>query len=390
MKKSLLFFLVLSKFVSTAYSQYEAPDCGAVENIILERYYVSDASDAEDDDGGSLEEGSTTWRVYVDLKEGYVLESIFGSEENNLRIETTTEFFNNEDRGEEFGDAIPANRLGDNTVALDSYLTLGAASDEHLAVLKDEDDDGQIVAGDQNDGGSEGADGGLLVNDPADIGLPLTSADGLVEGTIVSAATGEEGAVTAIGFEAPMFGDENSGDPLVITSGAWAVLGGIVGPTDDNVILVAQITTTGEVTLELNMRIGIPEELQCSAFDCHTNMDFVFQKTMDQEVPSVANDRICSLSAPSLLSTENSTFSEEGFSIYPNPSEDAITVALSPNRLNSSYRIFDLFGRQIKEGNPNQVFGGVLNIDIADLAAGTYLLQIENEGETATQKFLKK
>ena len=69
---------------------------------------------------------------------------------------------------------------------------------------------------------------------------------------------------------------------------------------------------------------------------------------------------------------------------------NAATVALNPNRLNSSYRIFDLFGRQIKAGNPNQVFGGVLNIDITALAAGTYLLQIEDEGERATQKFVKK
>jgi hypothetical protein len=383
-----LFFGLL---ISTpSFSQYTAPDCGALEEIILERYYISDANDATDEDGGQLAEGSVTWRVYVDLKPGYVLQTVFGRSNNPLRIETSTEFFNNEDRGEEFGDAIPSNRLGDNTVALDSYLTLGAASDAHMAVLKEVDDDGQIVAGEENDGGSEEIEGGLLVNAPADIGIPLTQADGLIEGEIISEGTGQPASITTIGLDASMFGDENSSDPLLVDDGAWAVLGGLTGPTEDNIILVAQITTTGELTLELNLRVGIPEDLQCNTIDCHENIDFVFEKTAEQEVPSIANDRICDLPSPVFLSVQGESFSDQGFEIFPNPSKNSIMVALSPEReKSSSFRIFDLFGRQVNAGVSNQRFGGILTIDVSRLAAGTYLLQIENDGEFATRRFVK-
>ncbi len=232
MKQTILCLSALSLLTSSiAFGQYAPPDCEAIEEIIVERYYISDENDAADEDGGQLAAGSTTWRVYVDLRSGYVLQSVFGSEANPLSIETTTEFFNNEDRGDELGDAIPANRLGDNTVALDSYITLGAASDEHLGVLKPDDTDGQIIAGSENDGGSEGAEGGLLINDLPEIGIPLTDADGLIEGTIISAGTGEAAAVTTIGLDASTFADQNSSDPFIVENGAWAVLGGVVGPT---------------------------------------------------------------------------------------------------------------------------------------------------------------
>jgi len=391
MRKSIRCLTSLSILTSSlAFGQYVPPDCGAVEEITLERYYVADSNDAGDSDGGELEEGAVTWRVYVDLKPGYVLETVFGSDENELRIETTTEFFNNEDRGESFGDALPANRLGDNTVALDSYLTMGAASDEHLAVLKDEDPDGQIVAGDENDGGSEGVEEGLLVNEAGEIGAPLTQADGLIEGSIISAGSGEIASITSIGFDASIFGDENSSEPFVLTDGAWAVLGGIVGPTADNRILIAQLTTTGDVTLELNLRVGIPDELQCNTSNCHENMDFVFQKSAGQLVASIPNDRICSLPEPMVLSIENETFAQEGFQIYPNPSEKQITIALSPNRANqSSYRIFDIYGRQVQASGASSLVNGILTLDIADLPVGTYLIQMENEGETATERFVK-
>ncbi|MEY4593948.1 MAG: hypothetical protein RIQ47_358, partial [Bacteroidota bacterium] len=38
-----------------------------VENVIVERYYVSDASDATDTIGGGLAAGSVTYRIYIDL-----------------------------------------------------------------------------------------------------------------------------------------------------------------------------------------------------------------------------------------------------------------------------------------------------------------------------------
>lgn len=198
-----------------------------------------------------LPEGAVTYRIYVDLAPGYEIQAVYGNDDHELRIETSTFFFNNEDRGEQTGDAIPDNRLDENTVALDSYLTMNAASESHFGVLKIEDGDGSIIGGVNNDGGSEGIAEGLLANDDPLAGIPLTSSDGLLEGTVP--------AVTVIGMDLSVFADVNDGPVFLSSGGAWSVLEGTQGPTDENRVLIAQITTDGELSYCLNIQIGTPD-----------------------------------------------------------------------------------------------------------------------------------
>jgi len=120
-----------------------------------------------------------------------------------LQLQTSTVFFNNEDRGEETGDAIGAGNLVDNTVAVDSWVTIGAASDSHWGILKSEDEDGSIIAGANNDGGSESVTDGLLINNNELMNELLTQADGLLEGAVPT--------VTAVGLDLSVFSDENVG-----------------------------------------------------------------------------------------------------------------------------------------------------------------------------------
>ncbi len=243
--KKLLLGLCLSIMTVFAFGQ-------GLEDIIVERYYVSDANDATDTDGGTLPEGSVTYRIFVDMLPGYNFQAVYGNANHTLQIATTTEFFNNEDRGEQTGEAIGDNRVDENTVALDSWISVGGATDAHLGVLKSEDPDGSIVGGANNDGGSEGIAGGLLVNADASAGLPLTTADGLVAGAPVD--------VTAVGdLDLSMFADANDGTALVTNGGSWAALGGVQGATASNTVLIAQITTDGELSFELNVQIGTPD-----------------------------------------------------------------------------------------------------------------------------------
>lgn len=243
--KNYVFTLVLAFFgcLGATYAQ-------GLEDVILETYYVSDANDATDTDGGELVEGSVTYRVYVDLAEGYELQAVYGNEDHELRIETSTLFFNNEDRGEQTGDVIPSNRLDENTVALDSWVSMGAASEDHFGVLKVEDEDPSIIGGANNDGGSEGIAAGLLANDDPLAGIPLTTTDGLLEGIVPS--------ITVVGLDLSVFGDANDGPVFSSNGGAWSVLEGAQGPTADNKILIAQITTDGELSYSFNIQLGTP------------------------------------------------------------------------------------------------------------------------------------
>ncbi len=243
MKKQL--FLILS-FLSFqfAFSQ-------GLEDVIVETYYISDANDATDTDGGFLPAGTTTYRIYIDLAPNYKLETVYGSPDHELRIETTTLFFNNEDRGELSGDLIGDNRLDDNTVALDSWVTIGAASESHFGVLKTEDIDGSIVGGLNNDGGSAGISAGLIANDDPDAGIPLTTADGLIDGVVSSTQLIADDVSI---FD--VFDNVNDGPIFSTNNGAWAVLGGLEGPTSENRVLVAQITTNGDLSFSLNIRVN--------------------------------------------------------------------------------------------------------------------------------------
>jgi hypothetical protein len=222
-----------------------------LEDVIVETYYISDANDATDSDGGILPAGTTTYRIYLDLAPNYKVETVYGSPVHELRIETTTLFFNNEDRGELSGNLIGDNRLDENTVALDSWVTIGAASESHFGVLKTDDPDGSIVGGANNDGGSTGIAEGLLANDDPTAGIPLTTADGLIGGTVPSVQLIADNASI---FE--VFDNVNDGPVFTTNNGAWAVLGGFVGPTVENRVLIAQITTNGELSFALNVRVN--------------------------------------------------------------------------------------------------------------------------------------
>ncbi len=231
-----------------------------LEGIILETYYVSDANDATDTDGGTLTEGSVTYRLYVDMLPGYKLSTVYGTANHELKITTSTGWFNNNDRGDETGSAINDIRLDENTVALDSWIAIGAASDAHLGVLKSEDNDGSIVGGTNNDGGSERVQGGLLTNETPEMGLALTTADGLLNcdcnvpvETIVGDLSGQIST---------LFGDQNAVGDLSTFNSAWSYLGGIEGPTSSNRVLIGQFTTTGFFYYELNIQLIGPEDAE--------------------------------------------------------------------------------------------------------------------------------
>jgi len=228
------------------------PVTNGLENVIVETYYISDANDATDTTGGLLAVGSTTYRIYIDLAAGYQLQAIYGSSTHTCYINTSTVFFNNLDRGTTLGSQINKNTIGHNTVALDSWLSLGGATSGQMGILKTSDTDGSKVGGSHSDGGSAGIAGGILANTNAGAGVPLTTEDGLVTSSVIP-------QVTILGCDLSAFDGGNTGSSFTITDGSLASLNGVTGPTTDNQILIAQLTTTGSITFELNIQVKGPD-----------------------------------------------------------------------------------------------------------------------------------
>jgi hypothetical protein len=233
-------FLIFNLVCLSGFSQ------NGLENIIVEKYYVSDANDTTANYfAGKLPIGSTTYRIYADLLPGYRFQAAFGSSEHELRIETSTSFFNNTEHGSTIPNVIPQRTLKKNTVMLDSWLSVGAAGEDCFGILKTDDDSIETIYHEKK----------FLKNIDSNIGVSLTIKDGLVKGENIPRPT-----FFAIDKDVEIFGNMKSGSSFVLTNGAWACLGGSVGldSLKTNRVLIAQMTTDGDFSFELNIQIGNP------------------------------------------------------------------------------------------------------------------------------------
>lgn len=184
-----------------------------------------------------------TYRIFVDLAPGYQLQMVYGDERNQLVIATTTEFFNDDNNGTKFAYLLRGDRLNGHPLALDSWLTINAASDHHLGVPRAWDDDGSILECPPYPGY------GLM---PADGAKPLCASDGLVASDSVPETVNfrmEPGYLGTI-----------RGSELRTMDGAWAVLGGTNGVGPNNVCLIAQLSTTGTLSYRLNIQLRTPDK----------------------------------------------------------------------------------------------------------------------------------
>jgi hypothetical protein len=227
-----------------------------LENVIVEKYYVSNAADAAGS-SGTLPVGSVTYRIFVDMLPGYNFQALYGvngANPHTLLIQSSTAFFNNEDYGGTTPNASAAN-VRKNSALLDSYFSVGGGANGKIAVLKTDDTDG-----------SPGNAQGILQNNDATAGAPInigtttntTAKDGLISGSPVS--------VTFVGIPNTGNGDlgifdatSQVGGLFSTDNGSVAALGGATGADPaTNRVLVGQFTTDGVFHFELNIQIGTP------------------------------------------------------------------------------------------------------------------------------------
>ncbi len=219
-----------------------------LEGVIVEKYYVSNADDAAGSEG-ILPVGSITYRIYLDLKPGYKFQALYGSPStpttgyHELKLTTTTTFFNNEDRGATTPNGISVTNTRKNTVALDSWFSVGATATGKVGVLKTEDTDGALANSD-----------GILQNEDPSAGIPIKTQDGMISGTPES--------VTFVGLSAELDvfdATSQAGNSFFTADGSIAALNGAKGPTAENRVLIGQFTTDGKFCYELNIQIGTPD-----------------------------------------------------------------------------------------------------------------------------------
>lgn len=228
---------------------YTDKDKSALEGIIVEKYYKATASDVRDTLGGKLAEGSITYRIFVDMKPGYKLQSVYGTTSHPLFFESSTSFYNNVKYGSETGDFVNEKLIDLHNTALDTWISMGAGSKFHNAVLKSDDKDSSIIKSKKE----------------------LAKVEGLKWGDIYATAY--------IGIDMQFFVDSVNAKRFTTVNGAWANYAGAQGPTPENRVLIAQLTTNGVLKFELNLQIGTPEgkSIQYVAKDAK-NREVIFKQ----------------------------------------------------------------------------------------------------------------
>ena len=420
-----------------------------IKKVIVENYYISDNKDATDTTGGILQAGSTTYRIYVQLQKGYKLSAIYGDANHALKISSTANFFNNVDRGKTFGKDIVKSFLANNTAALDSWITIGQATTKkngmtYFGVLKSQDKNGSFIGGSNNDGGSASVPGGLLTNNDPLSGIPVTIADGLDTMMNNPANWINNGFLDMItGVDSTIFGSVKPGSEYA-SNNAILETSGVSGiDPDSNQVLVAQLTTKGEISFELNIVVLSPDgtptkyvakrsadslDVKFSGwlkypFNCgckdpnylEYNPDYpvsvkdsckrrIVIGCMDPDAcnydpnanyslpslccyPGMCADRDISLVCPDLGSTPLKV------RLYPNPAEYKLNVDISKvNSENVLMSIYDMYGNKFLENTVNNNSNNITQeIDLSTFTKGIYYVRIQNnEGVNITKFFVKK
>jgi hypothetical protein len=223
---------------------------------------------------------------------------------------------------------------------------------------------------------------------------------------------------------------------------------GTVGTTTDNRILVAQLTTKGNIGFELNLEIEehngsivklvnyvasdpsgeektsrfltyptpppTPKTCGCmdadyiefrENFECHVQdscktiirfgctdpLACNYDPNANMNIPDLCcypghcNDRDIELICPSL---PDKTMD---FTLFPNPSHEQVTLKISNGKhMKTQYMVYDSFGTVVLEkclGIVEDSF--VHQINISSLQAGSYLFRITNKDQTLTKVFVK-
>jgi hypothetical protein len=434
-----LFFSLFAAYYATA----------QLEKVIIEKYYVSDANDATDVDGGVVPVGSTTYRIYLDLKPGTVLKRIYGDANHPFSISSSEVFFNNILDGQTFGKDFIKGRYLENTVALDTWLTLGQTAKQgtkyFYGILKDQDTDGSFVGGVNNDGGSALISTGLMINEDPTCGIPLTVADGM--DTLNSAPNNwfNSGVLDFLsGSDSTIFGSlvpQNSFESEIFELSCSGVQGTVA---DSNQVIIAQLTTLGELAFNINITVeelvnGVP-----------TVVNYVSQDTLlganEKYNPFLSYPYSCGCNNPNYLEY-NSSFVclEEGscvtpivfgcmdslacnydpavnisvealccypgscagrnieevcpslmgndfdINVYPNPTENNLTLSIISGLEGIwNYEIYSSYGSNMKSGSISTPdLNIVVPLETSELVPGIYQIKVSNGVMSKHQLFIK-
>jgi hypothetical protein len=406
-----------------------------VESLIVETYYIADTQDAEVGASEGLEEGMTTYRVYLDLAEGAKLIRLFGDANHKLRIQSTENFFNSS-LGNSIGHRLNGLLINPFPLTLiDSYIAFSSSTSQNFSILKALDSDGSLFP--DGVGSSQ-----ILTNSDAAMGIPLTEADGLLplpEGVTTTQPQPFNILPPNLNDSlSAVFGNSTSSNSFISGTISLTATEGVPGLGEDNLFLIGQFTTAGELSFTLNIIVedaegnqftlvgdGVnlqegeivnpfltfPPQCGCTdpnyiefdpaapcddgscenlvVFGCDDPEACNYNPDANFPVPQLCCYGLddCGELDPLLVCPELSTLDGQNSELllYPNPASSRIFVQLPEQTESVEWIVFNGTGVKITEGL--NCCGSQLEIGVSDLPTGIYILTLRAGNKMITERF---
>jgi chitodextrinase len=183
-----------------------------LDSVYVEKYHVATSADHAID--ANLPVGAITYRIYVDIKPGFKMSSVYGNADHALMFKTSTVFYNSPNG------STNGNTLANTPATVDNYdswISMGGATGNKTAIP--------------------------LVED-------IT--DGTVDGyTTKTAATFSSISATP-DLVLDVFDGAVGGSDFTNNTSVYSTLTGVVGATATNRVLIGQFTTDGTFQYALN------------------------------------------------------------------------------------------------------------------------------------------
>ncbi|MBK8807692.1 MAG: T9SS type A sorting domain-containing protein [Bacteroidales bacterium] len=219
-----------------------------IECVIIDTFYIASPADTFAFDGEwvkPLKKGSVTYRIYLDLALWARLLRFFGDTAHSLNVTSTDTIFNHTSSGEQYGFSIKNKWLNENVTFLDSWFTIGLATDKHLGVRQEDDNDGVLNKILELDT--------ILKNKDLSMKYSLHERDGLMGSDNYSESNLKYNLPEKdSAFGKAIINNKYYNDDFYI---ATASDSGVSGYDDQNIILLAQITTKGKLSFSFNVEI---------------------------------------------------------------------------------------------------------------------------------------
>lgn len=375
--------LLLSSISTAVFAQLVPPvDLDGLENIIVEKYYVAGANDGPD-----LPAGATTYRLFADLKPGWKIQLQGGFETHPLIFRAGDEqYFYNSEFGSLFGSNFLPFLLTFGTAGLDSYLAMGAATQNHYAVPKSMDTDGSILSD---------AEGFFQNNDPS-AGISPLIADGLIPGTAPSVSE-----LSFADFQfSPFFGTVNSpSNEFQSVNSTWFNLEQVAGVTDENIAFLGQFTTpTCEFEFELVLSLSIPLDLVIEPKRVQlyvatlTQADEALNNSAESSQYFVQRDFMKFSSDDEGLcvtSVKESQLPLAYWTLLPNPSAGEFNIRLNSDLEDVSYELYSIEGRLLKSERIGNAYNlSQISVDASNMSNGIYIVKLISGDFASSQRLI--